>query len=74
MQKFIALAAVLLTACSSGPVDQTKTAECSQLMGKIIQPPAAFQPPGSNNFLNQYHQVNRQEAARAHARKVHCID
>ncbi|NOL49140.1 hypothetical protein [Pelistega europaea] len=64
----------ILSACSAGPVDHTKTAECSQLTGRIIQPPAAQQAPGSNNFLNQYQQLNRQEAARAHARKVKCIE
>lgn len=64
----------MLVACSAGPVDETKTAECSQLMGRIIQPPAAQQPPGSSNFLNQYQQVNRQESYRAHARKAGCLE
>lgn len=73
--KFVGLSLVFaLSACSSNQVDHTKTAECSQLNGRIVQPPVAQQLPGSSNFLNQYQQQNYQEAARVHAKKAKCID
>lgn len=73
MHKIVALSALcLLSACSSAPVDDNKTAECSQIMGRVIQAPAAQQMT-KGNFLTQYRQQMNEESARAHARKAGCL-
>jgi hypothetical protein len=76
MKKTLFLSALsllgLLSACSTGPVDDNKTAECSQIMGRVIQAPAAQQTT-RGNFLTQYRQQMNEEAARTHARKAGCL-
>lgn len=73
MKKVVLSVAVLLSACTTGQVDDNKTAECSQIMGKVIQAPSAQRNPGGD-FLTQHRQQMNAEAARAHARQAKCLD
>ncbi|ETD72138.1 hypothetical protein V757_06020 [Pelistega indica] len=70
----IASMGLFLSACSSGPVDDNKTAECSQIMGRVIQAPAVQQRNPGDNFLAQYQRDKSAEAAREHAKKAGCLE
>ena len=65
---------VFLSACSSGPIDDNKTAECSQIMGRVIQAPSVQQRNPGDNFLAQYQRDKSSEAAREHAKKAGCLE
>lgn len=72
MKKLVFPIVMLLSACSTGQIDDNKTAECSQIMGKVIQAPSAQRNPGGD-FLTQYRQQMNAEAAREHARQAKCL-
>lgn len=74
MKKILVLSSLslLLSACSTNPVDDNKVAECFQIMGRVIQAPAAQQTT-RGNFLTQYRQQMHEEASRTHARKAGCL-
>ncbi|MDY3331974.1 MAG: hypothetical protein SOX43_08490 [Pelistega sp.] len=73
MKKLVLPAVLLLSACSTGQVDDNKTAECSQIMGRVIQAPNTQRNPGSD-FLTQHRQQMNAEAAREHARQAKCLN
>ncbi|NEN74774.1 hypothetical protein F9B74_00315 [Pelistega sp. NLN82] len=73
MKKIIFPLIVLLAACTHAPVDETKTAECAQIMGHIIKSPTVKRNPGEN-FLAQYQENTTADAYRVHARRAGCIE
>lgn len=72
MKKLILPIVLLLSACTAATADDTKVAECSGIMGKVIQQPVTQQNLGGN-FLGKYRQEVDSDATRELAHKTGCI-
>lgn len=62
---------LVVSACASGPVDDSDVAECSRLSGKIIQSPEP-QRMGGDHFLRRYERDRSADIERARATKLGC--
>ena len=73
MKKIVAILplALIITACASGPVDDTNVAECSRMSGKIVQAPGV-ERMGGDNFLSRYQRDREADNERARAAKLGC--